>query len=82
MRYYSITSKDSERPLNRTDVPEPSMQMFKRLFQETDGIPLDIVYTHTISDRPFQRKPTDEELNSGQYNYGDYVQTTAADGIM
>jgi len=58
------------------------MRMFKRLFEEIDGIPLEITHTHNISDRPFQRKPTEEEIANREYSYGDYVKTTAADGII
>lgn len=67
--------------INRENVPEPSAKRLYELFT-ADGKDITITLTGSEHDRPLYRKPTEEEIARGQYNYGDYVQTTASDGII
>lgn len=67
--------------INRENVPEPSARMLYELFTK-DGYDVTLTKTGWEHDRPLYRKPTEEEVLRGIYRYGEYVQTTAEDGIM
>jgi hypothetical protein len=67
--------------INRENVPEPSAKMLYKLFKE-DGKDITLTQTGWEHDRPLYRKPTEEEIMSGQYRFDEYVQTTQEDGII
>lgn len=67
--------------INRENVPEPSAKRLYELFH-SDGKEINLTKTGWEHDRPLYRKPTEEEIISGKYHYGDYVQTTQEDGII
>lgn len=76
MRYYNLSG-----PVNRTDVAEDSAKRLQEIFA-ADGEELVLTYSKTISDRPLYRQPTEGEIIDGTYAQGEYVRTTAEDGIM
>jgi len=67
--------------INRENVPEPSAKRLYEIFKE-DGYEITITLTGNEHDRPLYRKPTEDEIYQGLYGPNDYVQTTAADGII
>ena len=76
MRYYTLSGD-----YNRKNTPEPSARRLMELFLK-DGMDVKMEYTHTMDERPLYRKPTEEEILSGQYKPSDFVLTKASDGIM
>lgn len=76
MKYYSLRGV-----LNRDNVPEPSAKKLMELFKG-DGKEIEAKFSHEEHDRPLYRKPYESEIESGEYRSGDFVLTTASDGIM
>jgi hypothetical protein len=68
VKYYTITgytnSDGSVTPLNRSSVPESSLNSLKK-FHARYGDKLEYVYSNTLSDQPLYRHPTDEERADG-----------------
>lgn len=76
MKYYNISG-----PVVMSNVAEPTAKRLKEIFAN-DGDELVLTFSRTVSDRPTFRLPTEDEILSGKYFRGQYVQTTAEDGIM
>ena len=76
MKYYNISG-----PVVMSNVAEPTARRLKEIFAR-DGDELVLTFYQNISDRPLYRQPTEDEIIEGKHFRGQYVQTTAEDGIM